>query len=266
MGKHIIMNGDCLIRTKEIGDKTIYLTITSPPYLNAKSYNKENDNIGNNENYKEYLLKIETLIKELYRITIKGGTICFNTSPVIEDGIRYPLPFDINSLFVKNGFTFLEDIVWVKPSGAAKLRCGGWVQNNGRPTTWHPNITTEYIMIYKKPGDKRVGDFDKFSKYYSTTPKDLLTNVWFINPETQTHWHDAPFPEELVKRCILLYSFKGETVFDPFLGSGTVMKVARELGRNSIGIELSPEYLDKAKEKLGFYQKNLFSNEVYIEK
>ena len=264
--KHIIYKGDSLERIKEFGDNSIHLTISSPPYFNAKDYHKEDKNVGNNLNYMTYLAKIDNLIRDLYRVTVNGGIVVWNTSPVLDDGKRYGIPFDTHKIFIDAGFEFLEDIVWCKPMGAAKLRSGGWYQNNGAPLTWHANIATEYIMIYKKPGVRERGNFNPIKHYYPEIPKDLSSNTWFMNPETQTTWHDAPFCRELVKRCILLYSFIGDTILDPFAGSFTTTCVARDLERNSIGMEISEEYVKKAKEKMGFYQKNLFQNIEYIEK
>jgi len=264
--KHQIYRGDCLIRMKELKENSVDCTISSPPYFNAKKYCGEDNNIGNNKDYNDYLLKINEVIKELYRTTINGGIVCWNTSPVLDDGKRIGIPFDTHQLFIKAGFEFLEDIVWVKPDGAAKLRCGGWIQNKGRPTTWHANINTEYIMIYKKTGIREPKTFEPITMHYSIMPKDLLTCTWHINPETNKRYHDAPFPYELAKRCILLYSYPGDTILDPFCGSGTVMKVAKDLKRNSIGIELSEEYIEFIKEEIGFYQKKIFAQEEYIEK
>lgn len=260
-----IYHGDCLERIKDIPDNSIHLVVSSPPYFNVKKYNGENNNIGNNKSYEEYLSKIGLLITQLYRVLDDGGYICWNTSPVLDNGKRYGIPFDTHKLFT-NKFDFLEDIVHVKPSGAAKLRNGGWCQNNGRPTTWHANINTEYIMVYKKPGTRPIKDYYQIGKYYNPIPKDLLTCTWFMNPETSKSWHDAPFCEELAKRCILLYSYVNDTILDPFLGTGTVMKMARELERNCIGIELSEEYIEKAKKEFGYYQKGLFSEETYIDR
>ena len=263
MGNHIIYRGDAIKRIEDIGEQSVHLVVTSPPYFNAKDYHQEDDNIGKNENYIKYLERITLLLRKLKRVMVPGGIVVWNTSPVIYEGKRYMIPHDTHQAFVKEGYECRDDITWAKPDGAAKLRCGGWVQNDGRPMTWHPNIVDEKLMVYTVPGERAVGKFEPMSKYYPERPKDLLTNVWYMNTETSTTWHDAPFPEELVKRCVVLYSYLGETVLDPFLGSGTTMKVARDLGRNSIGIELSDEYIEKAKEKLGFYQKSLFSTEVY---
>ncbi len=266
MGKHTLYRGNILERIKEIPDNSVHLTVTSPPYYNAKEYHSEEVNVGNNASYEDYLNKIWDIVTELQRITVPGGIVVWNTSPVIYEGKRFMLPQDSHVIFESSGFTCRDDITWAKPDGAAKLRCGGWVQNKGKPLTWHPNIVDEKVMVYVKPGERPEGEYDNISKYYPVRPKDLLTNIWYIQPETATTWHDAPFPEELVQRCILLYTFKGETVLDPFLGSGTTMKVARDLGRDSIGIELSDEYIQKAKRKLGWGQQSLTGSHEYEEK
>lgn len=265
--RHEIYKGDSLQRIKELDENSVHLTITSPPYFNAKEYNMEDVNVGNNENYEDYLNKIKFFLYDLFKKTVPGGIVIWNTSPVIDGGKRYGIPFDTDILFREVGFEFLEDIVWIKPDGAAKLRCGGWFQNKGRPMTWHANINTEYIMVYKKPGEREQKPFEKINKYYSEIPKDMLTSTWYINPETRKTFHDAPFPNELAKRCIVLYSYPGDTVLDPFAGTFTVSTQARELGRNSIGMELSESYINYGKDVMGFYQKNLFGEqEEYIEK
>jgi len=264
--KHIIYEGDTLERIKEIPDESIHLTITSPPYFNAKKYNNIGNNIGNNIDYDAYLRKILRLITDIWAKTTPGGIVVWNTSPVIDNGKRFGIPFDTNKIFLDCRFELLEDIIWVKPMGAAKLRCGGWYRNKGKPLTWHANINTEYIMVYKKLGERPQGTFKPINTYYPEIPKDLSSNTWVINPETQTRWHDAPFPKELAKRCILLYSFIGDTVLDPFAGSFTVATVCRELERNSISIELSKKYIELGKKKMGFYQTDLFNEVLYEEK
>ena len=99
-------------------------------------------------------------------------------------------------------------------------------------------------MVYKKPGKRVYGEYAHSS--FNGYEKDILTNVWFMNPETNKHWHDAPFCEELVKRLILLYSFEGDTVLDPFGGTLTTSRVASKHRRNSVSIELSKEYMERA--------------------
>ncbi len=265
MGEYTLYTGDCLEKIKEMGNESVHLVCTSPPYFNAKTYNNEVENMGNNISYQHYLDRIEELLIEIYRIIKPGGKIIWNTSPVLDNGKRYTIPFDTNTIFTQMGFEFLEDIVWLKPSGAAKLRCGGWVQNGQKPHTWHANVVTEYVMVYKKPGNTSMnGVFNSVKQYYTKLPPDLYTNVWYINPESNKQYHDAPFPEELVKRCILLYTFEGDVVFDPFLGSGTVLKVAKSLNRNGVGIELSPKYMEYAKANIGIEQSSLFEQHKYI--
>ena len=264
MGNYKLYLGDSLKRIKEINSDSVSLTVTSPPYFNAKEYNGEDDNVGNNSSYQDYLNKIDDLLVEILRITKPGGIVVWNTSPVLDNGKRYGIPFHTNQLFEDLGFEFLEDIIWLKPDGAAKLRCGGWIQNDGKPMTWHANITTEYLMVFKKPGKRTISaEWDSIKSYYTKIPQDMMTNVWKINPETHKTYHDAPFPEELVKRCILLFTTKDETVFEPFLGSGTTLKVAKDLNRNGIGIELDPGYMEIAKENIGVTQTSLFEEHTY---
>lgn len=259
MFNHTIIEGNCLEEVKKLDN--IHLIISSPPYFNAKKYNAEIDNVGNNANYDDYLVKIDGLIADMMKALVPGGYVCWNTSPVLDSGKRLGIPFDLHQLFILNGFNFLEDIVWKKPDGAAKLRCGGWCQNKNRPTTWHGNIVTEYVMIYQKPGKREYGDYkhDAFAGY----DKDILTNVWFLQPETGTKWHDAPYPAELVKRLMLLYSFEGDTILDPFGGSLTTTKVASENNRNSISVELSKDYIEKGM-KQRFEESSLFEKNFAI--
>ena len=191
----------------------------SPPYFNAKAYATEGNNLGDNDTYEKYLDSMRSIIKACFKSLCEGGIICWNTSPILDEGKRIPVPFDTNTIFLEEGFELLEDIIWRKKDGAAKLRCGGWYQNKGKPMTWHANIVTEYIMVYKKPGTREVGEFDNIKDYYPEIPKDLLTNVWEMPTETQTKWHPAPFHNELAKRCILLYSFKASFIESLFQGA-----------------------------------------------
>jgi len=270
MGTHTIIVGDCLEKLKEVVDNSIDLALTSPPYYIAKEYSGGKGDMGKNDDYKEYLSNMRKIIKEHFRILKAGSIFAWNTSPVISNGFRYMIPNDTHNIFIEEGFICAEMVQWVKPDGAGKLRCGGWCQNNGRPHTWHPNIIDETIGFYKKPGTPIKKKYEPLNKWYPTKiPKDLLTNIWKFNPETNIKtvgWHPAPFPEELPKRIILLYSYPNDIVLDSFMGSGTTLKVARDLGRNSIGIELSETYIEKAKEKIGFYQKSLIDKHKYEER
>lgn len=261
--KHTIIQGDCIEKLKLLKDDSVHLVVTSPPYFNAKEYNKEAENIGNNSSYEHYLSRIDSVVKELKRVVVPGGIIVWNTSPVLEDGRRIMIPYHHNNIFENNGLECRDAIIWLKPDGASAPRSGAWFMNKGKPLSWHPNLIFENVMVYSKPGERVIGEYPTIGSYYPVIPKDLLTDVWRINPETRTTWHDAPFPTELVKRCIILFTNKGDTVLDPFLGSGTTMKVARELGRNSIGVELSPLYIEKSKERIGWNQTSLFGDEIY---
>lgn len=240
---HSFLHGDASKVLEKIKDNTVHLVVTSPPYFNAKKYKNKENNIGRNENYQGYLDKIENVIEKVYDVIVPGGYICFNTSPVIDSGKRYAIPFDTHPLFIKHGFLFKEDVIWRKPNGCSRLRCGAWLQNNHRPTTWHGNAISESINIYKKPGNREKKEYkeNQFANY----GQDIKTNVWEFNP-SYIKWHDAPFPFELAKRCLLLFSYEGDTVLDPFAGTFTLTRVAKRYNRNSIGIELSKGYIEQS--------------------
>lgn len=261
--KHTLMIGDALKRIKEIPDNSIDHGITSPPYFNAKEYSGIDGDVGKSHTYQEYLDKLQLIIKEHFRVLKPGTVFTWNTSPVLYNKKRYMIPFDSYNLFIKEGFICHEIISWVKPSGSARLRCGKWCVYN-RPHSWHANIVDEMIAVFKKPGEPAKKPYAKLTKYYPDgIPRDMLTSIWKFHVESNWQLHPAQFPPELPKRSILLYSYPGDVVLDAYVGSGTTMKMCRELGRNSIGIELNPDYIEIAKEKIGFYQKDLFNQEEY---
>jgi DNA modification methylase len=173
-----------------------------------------------------------------------------NISPVLvqresrsKQSYRIPLPFYFVPMMEDLGFEFLEDIIWRKPAGSVPNRNGGFYRHR-KPVAYKPNIVTEYLLVFKKPASFLI------DKVLKSDPDSLVsgdyekTNVWEINPNTSS-WHPAPFPEKLAENCIKYYSYKGDTVLDPFAGSGTTAIVAENLGRNSVIIEQNKEYFDK---------------------
>lgn len=256
MTTHLLVNADSR-NMLEVKDESVHLVVTSPPYYNAREYSQW-------ATYDAYLEDMKKVFAECRRVLCYGGYMCVNISPVLDNGERKNIPVHFCNLLEELKFDFKEDIIWRKPDGAGALRNGGWSQNENRPLSYYPNIITEYIYIFKKGSYNRVGKF--FFKEWSglgAIPKDLLTNVWDFNPVLALQvGHPAPFPPELPKRVIGLYSFEDDTILDPFVGSGTTMEVARNLGRNSIGYELMPEYCKLIKDKL-FGQTTLLDDTKY---
>jgi DNA modification methylase len=251
--KYEIILGDCELKLKEILDSSIHLTWTSPPYYNAKSYSQW-------PTYNEYLDFLEKVFLEVFRVTKDGRMCVVNLSPVIvqranrnSESKRLPIPFHFFSIMEKIGWKYLEDIVWVKPEGSAINRNGGFFQHR-KPVAYKPNLVSETIFVFQKPANFLI---DKIVRSYSgdTLKESLVTeeyersNVWYINPETHSK-HLAPYPEELSDKIIKYYSFVGDIVLDPFLGSGTTLLSCEKLDRLGIGFDIHEEYCEMCTDRL----------------
>lgn len=251
--KNVVVQGDVLEILKYVPDESIHLTFTSPPYYNARDYSIY-------QSYEEYLVFLETVFREIYRITKEGRFFILNTSPIIIPRIsrqhsskRYPIPYDIHPLLVKMGWEFIDDIVWVKPEASVKNRNAGFLQHR-KPLGYKPNAVTEMLMVYRKKTDKLI---DWNIKQY---PVEIIkkskiignyetSNVWRIDP-TFDKVHSAVFPIELCNRVIKFYSYVGDLVFDPFAGSGTLGKSAINLERYFFMTEIDEKYINRIKEVL----------------
>lgn len=232
--KNVVVNDDVLNVLKNVPDESIHLTFTSPPYYNARDYSIY-------PSYQDYLEFLDNVFKETHRITKEGRFLIVNTSPIIIPRVsrshsskRYPIPFDLHPYLVKQGWEFIDDIVWLKPETSVKNRIGGFMQHR-KPLGYKPNSVTEYLMVYRKQTEKLL-DWNMRSYGQKTVEASKVadgyetTNVWKIDP-CFDKIHSAVFPVELCKRVIQYYSYKGDLVFDPFAGSGTVGKTAKSLSR-----------------------------------
>ena len=245
--KNIVVNGDVRDVLKYVPDESIHLTFTSPPYYNARDYSIY-------PSYNDYLLFLEEVFKEVYRITKEGRFFVLNTSPIIIPRVsrqhsskRYPIPFDIHPYLIKMGWEFIDDIIWLKPEASVKNRIAGFMQHR-KPLAYKPNATTEYIMVYRKQTDKlldwNIKQYDWNTVEKSKVPEGYETsNVWKIDPKFDKI-HSAVFPVELCKRVIQYYSYENDIVFDPFGGSGTVGRTAKKFGRFFFLTEKEQEYFN----------------------
>jgi DNA modification methylase len=257
--KNVVVNGDVREILKYVPDESVHLTFTSPPYYNARDYSIY-------PSYKDYLLFLDEVFKEVHRITKEGRFFILNTSPIIIPRVsrahsskRYPIPFDIHPYLIEMGWEFIDDIIWLKPEASVKNRNAGFLQHR-KPLGYKPNATTEYLMVYRKKTEKLL-DWN-IRQYDWTTVKESkvedgyeTTNVWKIDP-TFDKIHSAVFPVELCKRVIKYYSFKGDLIFDPFAGSGTVGKTAKSLQRYFFLTEKDEKYFNYMKQKA--HHKSLF--------
>ncbi|MDR0644017.1 MAG: HEAT repeat domain-containing protein, partial [Treponema sp.] len=255
--KNTVVHGDTIDVMKLLKDESVHLTFTSPPYYNARDYSIY-------PSYKAYLEFLRDVFQEVYRITKEGRFLLLNTSPVIIPRVsrshsskRYPIPFDIHYYLMEMGWDFIDDIVWEKPEASVKNRIGGFQQHR-KPLGYKPNAVTEYVMVYRKSTEKlldwNIRQYDSETVKTSKIEDDFeTTNVWKIDP-CFDKVHSAVFPQELCKRVIKYYSYKKDLVFDPFGGSGTMGKAAKDLGRYFFLTEKDSAYFS--------YMKNKFSVEL----
>ena len=258
---HRVVFGDC--RTmKEIPDRSIQLTITSPPYYNAPF-----DYPDLFSDYNEFLTLIQDVCHDLYRVSAAGRIVCFITDDMLVKGQKYPVVADITRLMLQAGFRYRDRIVWVKPKGYVRIsRRSGVVIQHPYPMYYYPDNIQESILIFQKGrfDYSYVRDLSLRLLEKSRIPlKDYNGDEWHLTVWNITNVLPlglrlekgiAAFPEEIPKRLIKLFSFHGETVLDPFLGSGTTMKVAKELGRNSWGYEIDRRLKKVIRQKLSGHQ------------
>lgn len=251
-----IMLGDSEETLKDLPAASVDLVFTSPPYFNARPGYAEY------RAYEDYLAKICRVICECHRLLAEGRFLVVNTSPVLlrrqnrnRSSRRLAVPFDLHGRITESGFEFIDDIVWMKPSGA------GWATGRGRrfaadrhPLQYKAVPVTEYVMVYRKQ-TKRLIDWNIRSHADQQAVRDSRigdgyerTNVWRLSPRS-TKKHPAVFPQELVERVVSYYSFVNDVVLDPFAGIGTVGEVAAKLRRRFVLSELSPDYVDIIKEE-----------------
>jgi DNA modification methylase len=232
-----LLHGDCVQVLPTLSN--IDLTITSPPYYNVKDY-------VSYPTYESYLEHLRTTFTQIHAITNPGRMCCVNISNIIlprskrsEESQRIPLTAHFIVLMEQIGWKFLEDIVWVKPEGAAKNRNGGFYRHR-HPVAYKPNVVNEYVYVFQKGG--RTLDSIVRANPEQVQGEYQRTNVWTISP-ARSKYHPAPFPDELVEHLVRYYSFTGDTILDPYAGTGTTLRVASSLGRNAIGIERNIEYI-----------------------
>ena len=250
--KNTIVNADVLEALKYVPAESVHLTFTSPPYYNARDYSIY-------PSYQAYLEFLDKVFQATHKITKEGRFLIVNTSPIIIPRVsrshsskRYGIPFDLHPYLVKNGWDFVDDIVWQKPEASVKNRIGGFMQHR-KPLGYKPNSVTEYLMVYRKSTEKLL-DWNIRSYDYKTVESSKVadgyenTNVWKIDP-CFSKVHSAIFPVELCKRVIQYYSYKGDLVFDPFGGSGTVGKTAKALDRLFFLTEQETKYFEYMKTK-----------------
>jgi DNA modification methylase len=263
---HKLIVGNCMIMN-EIPNNSVHLMITSPPYFNAPF-----DYKGLFKNYDQYLGVLRRVAKETFRVLHEGRIAVLNIDDMLINGEKFPIVADAIKIFQEAGFRYRDRIIWKKPDGYLRIsRRSGVILQNPYPMYFYPDNLLESIIIFQKGKfnyrsiPREIRETSKIDTKEFSNKKWYMT-LWEMNnvlPNSPLEKGIAAFPYELPYRIIKLFSYKGETVLDPFVGSGTTMKAARDLGRNSIGIEIKKSLVPIIKEKLGFGggQRDLLSDQ-----
>ena len=256
---HKIIIGDSREMT-EVDEKSVHLIITSPPYWQLKDYGSV-DQIGFNDSYEDYINNLNLVWAECHRVLHDGCRLCINIGDQFARSVYYgrykviPIRTEIIKFCETLGFDYMGAIIWQKPTTMNTTGGATVMGSFPYPRNGIIKIDYEFILIFKKPGDspKVSKEIKEQSKLSKEEWNEYFSGHWNFNGEKQIQ-HLAMFPEELPKRLIKMFSFVGDTVLDPFLGSGTTILAAKNLNRNSVGYEINSEFLPIIKEKVGINQ------------
>ena len=231
---HVLVHADSL-QKRTISKSSVDLTVTSPPYNVGKAYDgsQESDSIE----YGEYLGFTEKWLANCYHWTKSTGRLCVNVSLDKNRNGKQPLSADVTKIAMDVGWKYHATIVWNEGNISRRTAWGSWMSASAP----HVIAPVETIIVLYKDEWKRLrpGNSDIRRDEF----KEWVFGVWCFNGENGTRiGHEAPFPRELPKRCIKLFSFEGDVVLDPFVGSGTTMVEAINNNRFAVGIEKEKEY------------------------
>ncbi len=260
-------------KMKEIPSNSVDCIITSPPYFNIKDYFKDgrqenivtdanSNDVGNIDSFKEYINSLIPIWKECYRVLKPNGKLCINVPlmPMIKKDMNTHYNRDIfdiqsaiqNSILAKTEFYLMDLYIWNRKNSTKKLMFGSYPY----PANFYAQNTTEFITIYVKDG-KPLPVSKEVKEESKLTEKEWVEytkQIWDIAIPNKSDLafgiHSAIMPEEIARRCIKLFSFYNGVVLDPFTGSGTTLKVAKELGRQYVGYELYDSYAEIIQKKL----------------
>jgi site-specific DNA-methyltransferase (adenine-specific) len=240
----------------ELKDESVHLIITSPPYWQLKDYGNGSQ-IGFNDSYEDYINNLNLVWKGCYRVLHKGCRLCVNIGDQFARSVYYgrykiiPIREEIIKFCETIGFDYMGAIIWQKVTTCNTTGGATVMGSFPYPRNGIIKLDYEFILIFKKLGDppKVSREIREKSKLTLEEWNEYFYGHWNFSGERQDK-HLAMFPEELPKRLIKMFSFVGDTVLDPFLGSGTTCLAAKKLGRNSVGYEVNEDFLQIIKEKL----------------
>jgi len=265
MSCHKVIIGDSR-RMGEVKDESVHLVVTSPPYWQLKDYGLK-EQIGYNDSYEDYINNLNLVWNQCHRVLHKGCRLCINIGDQFARAVYYgrykiiPIRTEIIKFCESVGFDYMGAIIWQKVTTCNTTGGATVMGSFPYPRNGIVKLDYEFILIFKKSGKapKASRQIKEKSRLSTKEWNEFFYGHWNFSGEKQDK-HLAPFPEELPKRLIRMFSFVGDTILDPFLGSGTTSVAALKLSRNSIGYEVNEEYLITIKKRLmeniGIFEKD----------
>lgn len=254
--RHRVILADC--RTMpELDDRSVHLVVTSPPYWSIKDYGPDGQ-IGFGQSFEAYIDDLATVVGECHRVLHPGCRAAVNIGDQYlraADHGRYrvqPIPAALTMRAMALGFDFMGAILWKKISSTRTSGGGAWMGSIYYPRDGQITYEHEYVLLFRKQGKgPRPSPEDKEkSRLTKEERQGWFRGVWEIPPIRQAG-HIAMFPVELPRRLIKMYTFHGETVLDPFMGSGSTAAAAQEMGRHSVGYEMDGSLEPMIRDKVG---------------
>lgn len=265
MAQHKIYFGDACEVLKTVPKNTFQLMVTSPPYWNVRDYGHSRQ-IGYKDTLEKYLERLDEVWREVVRTLLPDGKIALNIGNIYYSQEKEKRRTTAN----------LSHLTWKQLDDYKELRFMGtiyWRKTTSRngavlfgsypyPTNFMISSAVEPIHIFRKVGDRKVPkEIKEKSKISLKEFREFRDAIWDINGVTDKHC--AAYPYELPKRLIKMFTYFGDTVLDPFVGSGTTIKAAKDLNRNSVGIDINPDFLSIIKDKVGLTQQSLHENSTF---
>jgi DNA modification methylase len=265
--RHELVLGDAR-RMESLPDESIHLVLTSPPYWTLKRYNESPDQLGHVQDYDQFIAALDRVWSHCFRLLVPGGRLVCVVGDVClsrrQNNGRHtvvPLHASIQEHCKAIGFDNLAPIIWHKIANA-KYEVEGGGGFLGKP--YEPNAVIkndiEFILMQRKPGGYRSPS--KLTRFLSLIPADCYATwfrqIWHDVTGASTAKHPAPYPELLAERLVRMFSFVGDTVLDPFMGTATTNSAAAKWGRNSVGIEIDAAYYQMARRRMEMINTDLY--------
>jgi DNA modification methylase len=264
---HDLILGDARAASS-LAERSLHLVVTSPPYWTLKRYNEQAAQLGHVAGYDEFMAALDAVWTNCYRALVPGGRLIINVGDVClarrKNNGRHtvvPLHASIQERCKAIGFDNLATIIWHKIANA-KYEVAGGAGFLGKP--YEPNAVIkndiEFVLMQRKPGGYRspTGRERILSIISEDNYQRWFRQIWNDLRGTSNPKHPAPYPLEFAERLIRMFSFVGDTVLDPFMGTGTTNLACARWGRNSIGIEVDADYFDLARKRVAAHGADLY--------